>query len=164
MLPEAKIEHRIIGRLRLRLPSMRGDTEYFTELREALSDLPSTGVVTITPATGSVLFEDTSLGTASLRRIAREHGWFEMLPEMGSPGPREAAVQPAPLPGVLDSRELRVPLILILLALALVQAARGQLMVPALGLLWFAYELSRREVEPVGKTQAYWSETDHSIH
>jgi hypothetical protein len=163
MLPAARIEHYLSGRLRLRIPEMRGDGAYFEGLEEALARMDGAGAVSVRTRTGSVLLEDFAAGLPALRRTAREERWFELVEEPArakrrSPGPSavEALTQD------LDLATLRPSLVLILLALAALQAARGQVMVPALTLLWFAFELSRRS--SATQTTVDWNTADHSIH
>ena len=162
-LPEARIEHRLPGRLRIRLPAMRGDAVFFSELEEALATHSGLGNVTVSPATASVLFEDIELGDRSFERLARAQGWFEVRAPKRQRTARQASHQ-AVAPGMMAAmREMRPSLALILVALALVQAARGQLMVPALSLLWFAYVLIQDERSgPV--TVSEWPAADHSVH
>lgn len=162
-LPEARIEHRLPGRLRLRLPAMRGDTVYFRELEEAIATHPGLGSVTVSPTTASVLFEDLELGDRNFARLAREQGWFEVRAPAHRPTGR-AARRDVIDPGVKAAmREMRPSLALILVALALLQAARGQLMVPALSLLWFAYVLVQ-DGQGGSVTLGEWPAAEHSVH
>lgn len=55
MLPEAVLVHRSPGRVRLRVPSRRGDTAYFTDLRERIKGLPLVHDVSVNAGTASVL-------------------------------------------------------------------------------------------------------------
>jgi len=80
MLPEAYICHRIPGRMRIKIPSRRGDSSYFSSLREHLSFLPGVERLEVNPITGSLLFlfkpgEENILDHAArshLFRIKRE--------------------------------------------------------------------------------------------
>jgi hypothetical protein len=162
-LPEARIEHRLPGRMRLRLPGMRGDRDYFSEMRDALSAVSGIGVVTVAPETASILLEDVTLGDDALEHMARELGWFTIR---SSPGrarrvPAAHAAQTGRASGIVG--ELRPSLVLILLGLAIVQAARGHLMVPALSLLWFAYVLVQDE-QRVPDATPDWPTPDHAVH
>jgi hypothetical protein len=165
MLPAARIEHRIAGRLRLRIPEMRGDNAYFERLEDALARIEGAGAVSVRARTGSVLLEDFSTGLPAFTRAAREAGWFELIAESAPPerGTRDRGVGPLDvLTQDLDLAALRPSLVLILLALAALQVARGQVMVPALTLLWFAFELSRRT--SATRTTVDWASADHAIH
>jgi len=55
MLPSASIAHRIPGRIRIRIPSAKADSEFLEEARAALSALPGVLEVTCNPLTGSIL-------------------------------------------------------------------------------------------------------------
>jgi hypothetical protein len=162
-LPEARIEHRLPGRMRLRLPGMRGDREYFNEMKDALSAVSGIGIVTVAPETASILLEDVTLGDDALEQMARELGWFRIRPTPGRA--RHAPAARAALTGRGSGivGEMRPSLVLILLGLAIVQAARGHLMVPALSLLWFAYVLVQDEQRVPGATPD-WPTPDHAVH
>jgi hypothetical protein len=165
MLPAARIEHHISGRLRLRIPEMRGDDAYFERLGDALSRIQGAGVVSARARTGSVLLEDFSAGLPALARAAREAHWFELIAEQTPPERQSRGQGMGTLTAVtqdLDMATLRTSLVLILLALAGLQVARGQVMVPALTLLWFAFELSRRA--PAAPTPIDWSAANHAVH
>ena len=78
ILPTARIEHRLPGRLRVRMPAMRGDLEFFSKLEEAFTRHPALGTVTVSPATAGILFEDIELGDSSFECLARDQGWFKV--------------------------------------------------------------------------------------
>lgn len=143
MLPEARIEHHVAGRLRLRIPAMRGDDEYFLRLRNELSGLDAAGPVSVTPRTGSVLFEDTTLRPEALARVARQRGWFVMTQRRR--GALAMPLLPQTLAGLFRGSSATPSLVAILVALAILQTARGQFMVPAFSFLMFAFELVRKE-------------------
>ncbi|MGB5622498.1 MAG: hypothetical protein WBN65_08395 [Gammaproteobacteria bacterium] len=143
MLPEARLVHAIPGRMRLRLPAMRGDDPYFHSLREALLEQAPGAEVSVSPGTASLLVEDTGLRPRDLARLAREHGWFTLIRKPGTRPDRPTSS--ARLTDLLDASRATPSLVAILVALAILQVARGQVMVPALSLLWIAFELVRRQ-------------------
>ncbi len=51
----AYIVHRMPGRFRIRVPSKKGDSVYFSAVRDALSSLDGVEGVTVSPSTGSIL-------------------------------------------------------------------------------------------------------------
>ncbi len=55
MVPEASIVHRISGRMRVRVPSRRGDTAYFAAVEESLRSLHGVESVQADPLTGGIL-------------------------------------------------------------------------------------------------------------
>lgn len=61
--------HRAPGRLRIKVPSKRGDGPYFAQLEEHFSGQAGVDKIVINPATGSALF----LGDTGVRPIAH-HG------------------------------------------------------------------------------------------
>lgn len=55
MLPEAHVAHRMSRRLRIKVPSRKGDTAYFSALRVQLTNCPGVQEITVSPQTGSAL-------------------------------------------------------------------------------------------------------------
>lgn len=58
-LPQAFVTHRMQGRVRIRVPSMRNQAAYFENLRQRLATLPGLRRLTTNTRTGSVLIEYT---------------------------------------------------------------------------------------------------------
>jgi len=55
MLRSASIAHRIPGRIRIRIPSAKADSEFLEQARTALAALPGVLEVTSNPLTGSIV-------------------------------------------------------------------------------------------------------------
>lgn len=55
MLPKAHISHQTSGRLRIRIPSQKGNAPYFASLKERFSSFPGIQKIEVNPLTGSVL-------------------------------------------------------------------------------------------------------------
>jgi hypothetical protein len=55
MIPVAYIEHQLPGRVRLRVPSMRGEVPFFEKVVRELSQHPAVHELTATPLTGSIM-------------------------------------------------------------------------------------------------------------
>jgi hypothetical protein len=119
---------------------MRGDDEFFESVRAVLNREVAQTTVTTTAATGSVLLEGPELALEDLARIALENRCFTMV--SGAAG-QSFAPSPLSVETALRRASRPATLVPLLIALALVQAARGQIMVPALSLLWFAFEITR---------------------
>lgn len=60
MLPTAYISHRTTGRLRVKIPSKKGDLFFLQSLKERFSGLEGIEAVEINPLTGSVLLVHSS--------------------------------------------------------------------------------------------------------
>jgi hypothetical protein len=54
MIPVAYIEHQLPGRVRLRVPSRRGEVPFFEKVVRVLSKHPATRELTASPLTGSI--------------------------------------------------------------------------------------------------------------
>ncbi|NGP51951.1 hypothetical protein [Thioalkalivibrio sp. XN8] len=118
--------HSIAGRSRIRIPEMRGDAEWFEAVRAGIAAYPGISRVSASPAGASLLVEGHDLAVRRIGSLAETQGWFRLEP-------------PAPEPA--RARRGTDALVPVLVLLALVQAVRGQIMVPALTLLWYAARL-----------------------
>jgi hypothetical protein len=56
-LPPAFVSHQMPGRVRLRVPTMRHQKDYFARMREQLASIPGLRRLTTNTATASVLIE-----------------------------------------------------------------------------------------------------------
>lgn len=77
-VPVAQVSHQIAGRLRVRIPSLKGDAKYLHSIKNEFSGLKGITGVEINPMTGSVLFH---LGDISLKTItdhALSRGFFRL--------------------------------------------------------------------------------------
>jgi hypothetical protein len=80
MIAEARIVHRMAGRLRIRVPSKRGDADYFRLVKEALSAVEGVERVEVAPLTGSVLLCSRA-AAETLIESARAQGLFMVKEE-----------------------------------------------------------------------------------
>jgi len=55
MIPDAHVSHGMASRLRIKIPSKKGDVSYFSTLGERLSTCPGVGEIRVNPQTGSAL-------------------------------------------------------------------------------------------------------------
>jgi hypothetical protein len=86
-LPEAYIRYRSPQRIRLKVTSQRGNTDYFDELREKLTDLQEFKELKVNALTGSVLLIDDNLDVASIASYANSSHLFELTTEESNPSP-----------------------------------------------------------------------------
>lgn len=146
MSPEAYLAHSVPGRLRLKVPSMRGDQAYFERLGAVLSQRAGVDAVVINAATASVLIGHDGLDAGELGRLGEEAGLFRLRPAAYDPLWQRAHQGLE----MLDQRMarfsrgelgMRSALLLALVGMALRQASRGQMLGPATTLLWYALQL-----------------------
>ncbi len=121
------------GRLRLRLPALRGDAAGLAALAEALAALPGVAAVQPFPTTGSLLLLHAGEGQAVLDRAGA--AGLLVLRDANPPAPGPALPPGAALPaaGALAA-----------VGLAAVQLLRKQALPPALTLGFYALRLARR--------------------
>jgi len=132
---KAFVEHELPGRLRLRIPSRRGDRPFFEATGKRVAELPGVRSVRANPLTGGLLIEHGSSRDA-IAASARDHGLFDLSAFGAVPVRREAATPRAP------STALPAPLSLAAVGLAgagLYQLARGRVLGSASENLWNAY-------------------------
>ncbi len=77
MAPDAIVTHRTPARLRLRVPSKKGDALYFASVRDALSAIDGVESVEVSPVTGSVLLHHT--GPFAAIEAARPRDLFNIV-------------------------------------------------------------------------------------
>ena len=168
MLPEAYITHSSQGRVRIKIPSRKGDRAFFSVLKDKLpdaSEIPGIQRIEMNPTTGSVLvvhdpnykMPDFTVVTTFLE----QQGLFKL----GATGMSEPPVSrniAKTFQGVnqrladftsgeIDLQSLAV---LGLLGLGLFQLSRGQVMIPAISAFWYAATLLKEPAEKNGNQKS----------
>jgi hypothetical protein len=77
MLAEAYIRHSIAGRLRIKIPSQRGNLSFFTNIQDQLAGCQGIERIEANPMTGSLLLYHL-LEIQSIANYAKVHGLFEI--------------------------------------------------------------------------------------
>jgi hypothetical protein len=133
--PRALLAHASPGRLRLRLPALRGESDRLAALALAAADLPG------------VLAAEASAVTGSLLLLHR--GEAEALLAAGEAAGLFArrAPEPASAPAIPPAMLLPAAGAALAALLALVQLFRREALPPALTLGWYAAALARRAAE-----------------
>jgi hypothetical protein len=81
MLPKAELSSCVADRLRLRIPSRRGDRSYFDDLRERwLKEFPDADAV-CNVMTGSVVVTGTALDPNAIAEFGRRQTLFDWKPD-----------------------------------------------------------------------------------
>ncbi|HID29178.1 MAG TPA: hypothetical protein EYP19_04150 [Desulfobacterales bacterium] len=78
MMPEAFISHRTSNRLRLKIPSHRGDVSYFGKLRDEFSRMQAFETLDVNPLTGSILFANEGIDVEAIRQRGEEAQFFQL--------------------------------------------------------------------------------------
>jgi hypothetical protein len=92
MFPEAFIAHQIQSRIRLKIPSRKGDALFFAELRDKLAGLKQFDQVESNFTTGSVLLVKAEIDVQQLARAADEEKLFHLILEETKPVPLKEQV------------------------------------------------------------------------
>ncbi len=136
--------------MRLRVPEKRGDPTWLAELRSRLLAHPAIESVTTNPVLGSILLVFTEASAVAIEEyLGTEMG----LDLTNDPPPLAQALSGVTQAvDVLDQMvgemtaggaDLRTLAFLVFLGLALRQALRGEVLGPALPLVWYAFDLLR---------------------
>jgi hypothetical protein len=153
MTPVATLEHQISGRTRFRVPEKRGDGGYFAHVSEQLGQCPGVTAVTTSVVTGSVLVVHEAADADVLIAYARTFDLFE-LPEQPSvsitTGRAPADIVNNGLRQIDDwvraetgqGTDLRSLALTGLIAAAVWQMLRGQLLPAAGTLIWYALSVA----------------------
>ncbi len=75
MIPEAHVSHGMARRLRVKIPSKKGDVSYFSTLRERLSICPGIEEIRVNSKTGSALIL-CACETETIAEFARKNDLF----------------------------------------------------------------------------------------
>ncbi len=144
MLSQASISHRTAGRLRIRVPSRRGEESYFRQVSQQLARCPGVERIEANPVTASILVV-SAVDTETLARFAETEGLF-LLSAAGSAPMTITETLAAGFGGL--NQELRrlsdgtVDLGTLAFAAlvtgAIVQWQKGHVLGPASTLLWYA--------------------------
>lgn len=133
-LPSARIVHAIPGRMRVQVPSRRGDWLYFARTSEQLRSMAEVQSLDYNPRTGSLLIRHRS-DPRTIAGFARENGLFELNPNHAAgteaSGKRRSAVGPLAPPLGIAAVTFGT--------LSAYQAIRGRLAGNATETFWTAY-------------------------
>jgi len=168
MLPEAYIAHVSQGRMRIKIPSRKGDRTFFSALKDKLpesSEIPGIQRIEMNPTTGSVLviydpdykMPDLTVVTSFLE----QQGLFKLGATGNNSEPPVSRNIAKTFQGVnqkltgftsgeIDLQSLAV---LGLLGLGLIQLSRGQVMIPAVSAFWYAATLLKDSSKKNGDQQ-----------
>jgi Heavy metal associated domain 2 len=155
MLPEAYISHLTAGRMRIKIPSRKGDGAFFSALKDYLSkfsEFPGIQKIELNPLTGSMLVIHTlGLNPAYLKLIkadVEQKGLFK-IGTSNSSHPSASGniaenfknVNKEIIDFTRGELDIRSLALIGLIGLGLFQASRGQFMIPAVSAFWYAATL-----------------------
>jgi hypothetical protein len=151
MVPQAFLSHAVPGRVRVKIPSMRGNADYFADVAERLPKCALVESVVINDRTGSILALCTADATAAqIGEFARDQGLFSLeegrppVPAVFDRVASEYSQLNGKIAGVTEGEfDLRSAALMMFLVLGFVQLYRGQVVAPAATLFWYVLELLR---------------------
>jgi hypothetical protein len=147
MLPTAYRVHTLPGRLRLRVPEKRKDEDWLEETASQVAEMPGVLAVKVGITTGSLLIHhDPQLDVAA--QIA-DAGLATVESQSDAPSRDGLSALSASLSAIdkevrqfsLGSADLRALFFLLLVGMAVRQILRGDIVTPAVPLLWYALSL-----------------------
>lgn len=144
-----QIAHQTPGRVRLQVPERRGDNAFFDEVSRRITESGLVHSVRVNPVTGSIVLEFDGQPEQQLAKLGAAMP-FEI--EMAPAGQAQRAALPEPARPfkLVSDREINPMLMASTLfaAVGVVQAIRGQLLVPALTAFWYAANAFRMAETP----------------
>jgi hypothetical protein len=154
-MPKALMTSMGPGRVRFRIPIKRGDAIYFNRIRSELESLPEVIAIRVNPLSASVLIlhhGDFDLG--QLVQWARSRRLFSVPRQpdrrltLGEMMWHKTKQVESALETLTRGRiDLETSFFFLFLVLGLSQVWRGQIMQPAIPLLWRAMDLLRKSQE-----------------
>ncbi len=161
MLPEAYLSHLTSERLRIKIPSKKGNTAYFLSLKDQLSQfskLPGVQKIEVNPLTGSILVRHTldmkNLDINTIAQYTEINGLFML--KLPAAGQTPASLKLGETFSHMNTKiksftggEIDVSTLAILgfLGVAIFQMRRGHVMIPAITALWYAATLLKEQQE-----------------
>lgn len=76
--PEAILSHKINNRARLKIPSKKGDSNYFKAIMQKLSEIKEIKSIEINPIAGSILIKHTT-DIEKIAEFARKSSMFSLI-------------------------------------------------------------------------------------
>jgi hypothetical protein len=152
MIPIARIEHQLPGRVRLRVPSKRGDVPFFERAVKELSKHPAVWELVASPLTGSITLQYSEPLQAVMDAAAGLISFEKMS------GPKAGESKPAehPIGGVGLAGDVAAGLS----GLSLYQAARGNVVGNAVESFWLSFNaqstLGRHDLAAVFAGVGVW--------
>ncbi|HEX7634565.1 MAG TPA: hypothetical protein VF427_04695 [Noviherbaspirillum sp.] len=146
MAAHAVVVHRIPGRVRLRIQDRRGNAAYFSNLSENLARFENVHNARANPVTGSIALEFAGSLDEVLRRAEKDDLLTIVEAVATDKNPFTAGANAfsdaAPPVNLVSGHDMnRMFMVgLMLLAVSLIQAFRGQWFPPALSVFWYAWE------------------------
>ena len=134
MVPVAHIEHRLPGRVRLRVPSKRGDVSFFERVVKELSRHPAIWELAASPLTGTITLQYSEPLQAIMEAAAAL-----TLFEAGDPKPGVKAAESKRPSRRGESARLAGGIAAGLSGLSLYQAARGNVIGNAVESFWLSF-------------------------
>lgn len=153
MLPEAFVTHMTAGRLRIKIPSKKGERSYFSSLQERFSGLPGVQKIEVNPLTGSVLVRHSlsvkELDLKVLSGYTEAGGLFKLGAPNGAEKPVSNKINGTFRRADEKVREftkgeldLSTAAVLGLLGVGVVQMVRGKTAAPAWHVaFWYAFNI-----------------------
>jgi hypothetical protein len=78
MPPEAHLSHCTPNRIRIKIPSQKGNSAYFQSLGEKLIQLREFDLLRLNSQTGSILIQDPQADVTAIADYARDNGLFDL--------------------------------------------------------------------------------------
>jgi hypothetical protein len=158
MVPTAHIVHQLRGRLRLQVREKRKDVAYFDAARARIETIAEVDEVRINATTGSILLLHSLQDHGGLTEQLKQLALFEITEDrtpgitaktgLDSVGTGLADIEQIIRRGTAGSVDLKTLAYVCMMGLTVHQIMRGQILGPAMPMLWDAIRL----IDRIGST------------
>lgn len=163
MMPVAKIIHQTPERLRIKIPSRKGDREYFYSLQDKFADIAGVETLKVNPSTSSVLIVHNKSNGVDFIEFGKQQNLFTLEDKSAS---YHSTLTKGVVGGFsflnniikrIFSHELDIPSIafITLIGVAIYQIARGNFRAPAwYTAMWYGMNIFLKSLAHKEKTSA----------
>ncbi|MEW6664941.1 MAG: hypothetical protein AB1512_06945 [Thermodesulfobacteriota bacterium] len=153
-IPEAHLVHRGLERIRIRIPSRRGNAAFFSRVRGKFFPFPHVKRLDVNPATGGLLFLGKGIDLHKIAEVAEKEEFFTLQVVEQRPVPLSKRIA-APLGGLsskvrgMTGGQVDLPglAFLALLGFGIFQIVRGDLRSPPwYTAFWYAFGVFSKSV------------------
>jgi hypothetical protein len=139
----AYLVHSSPGRMRIRIPSMRNNLEFFQHAADTLQTMNGVTSTRINPRSASILVLHDDITPDTFKNLTSETGLFELQLDYVEGSMidlntiKDISNQALGVGGTFS----RSMFFYLLMGLAIRQVMKGQFMAPAISLFWYAFEI-----------------------
>jgi hypothetical protein len=147
MTTHAVIAHHMPGRVRVRIPERRRDSEFFSTIEALLPVIEGVEEVETNPLTASVLIKFTGTLIDLFHKIREQIPDIDIqYPSQGQRARSSVSAVNMPVVNIVSGRKINFIFMVgsVLTAVGLAQTIRGKILVPSISVFWYAMDAFRQ--------------------